>query len=306
MDEYLSEQVEALVPLLAAFDAAAREGHITRAAQSLGMPQSSLSRRLKAAEQVLGVQLFQPVGRGVSLTAQGRELHQRTRDLLRSLDDVVTTMRSNADPDGGIVRFGFPLSLGPVSMPSLLAEFHRTAPRVRLHLVQAHGEALAAQVRDGSLDLAVMIPAPGDLPSIPLGDQNIRLTVASGHRLATRTRIALSELADEPFVANPTSYHLRQLTESWCAEAGFAPRVMFEITEFETLRSLVAHGLGVALLPDPETPHAGLVSVPLDGERVRTVGLVSGNHRATPAVARLRDFVTARAARRVTETGPDT
>lgn len=136
-----------------------------------------------------------------------------------------------------------------------------------------------------------MIPAPQDLPTILLGHQEIRLTVPTGHRLAGRRRIALGELADEPFIANPPSYHLRSQTESWCAEAGFAPRVAFEITEFETLRSLVAHGLGVALLPEPETPHPGLVSIQLDGKRVRTVGLVSGNHRPTPAVARLREFV---------------
>ncbi|WP_368076968.1 LysR substrate-binding domain-containing protein [Rhodococcus sp. SGAir0479] len=116
----------------------------------------------------------------------------------------------------------------------------------------------------------MVIPAPGDLPSIPLGEKNIRMKVATGHQLAMRTRIALSEVADEPSIANPTSYHLRQLTESWCAKAGFAPRAVFENTEFETLR-----------FARPARAGGG-------------------------AAARLRDFVTARAARRVTETSPDT
>ncbi|GAB0106904.1 LysR family transcriptional regulator [Nocardia sp. JMUB6875] len=295
MDELSSVQVEALIPLLAAFDAAADEGHITRAAQRLGVPQSSLSRRLKAVEQAVGVRLFQPVGRRVALTAAGQELYERTRGLVRSLGDAVDVVRSNADPDSGLVRFGFPFTLGPVSIPSLLADFHAGAPRIRLHLVQAHGTALVEMVRDGRLDLAVTIPAPDDLPTIILGFQRIHLYVASTHPLATRAEVDLAELADEPFIANPPTYHLRRFFDSWCAAAGFTPQVGFEITEFETLRALVAQNLGIAVLPAPELPYPGLTRVTLTGERERSIGLISGNHRPTPAVERLRDHIAAHA-----------
>ncbi|MFI5719134.1 LysR substrate-binding domain-containing protein [Nocardia sp. NPDC051750] len=291
MDEFPSAQVEALAPLLAAFEAAAGEGHITRAAHRLGVPQSSLSRRLKTVEQAIGVPLFQPVGRGIALTAAGRELFDRTRGMVRALDDAVAVVRGQADPDSGLVRFGFPLTLGPVSIPSLLAEFHRTAPRIRLHLVQAHGEALAEMIRDGRLDLAVVIPAPTDLPAITLGHQRIHLYVAHHHRLAGRDTVGLAELADETFIANPATYHLRRLLDSCCAAAGFAPNVAFEITEFETLRALVARNLGIALLPEAETPHADLHRILLTDPPERSIGLVSGNHRPTHAVARLRDVL---------------
>ncbi|MBL1077286.1 LysR family transcriptional regulator [Nocardia sp. 2] len=294
MDDSPSAQVEALAPLLAAFDAAADAGHITRAAQRLGVPQSSLSRRLKAVEKTVGVQLFQPVGRGIALTPAGRELFGRTRDLVRALDDAVSVVRSNADPDSGLVRFGFPLTLGPVSIPALLADFHAAAPRIRLHLVQAHGEALADMVRDGRLDLAVMIPPPADLPSIVLGRQAIHLYAAPAHPLAARDAVDLTELAGESFIANPPSYHLRRLLDSWCAEAGYVPEVVFEITEFDTLRALVAHGLGIALLPEPETPHPQLRRIPLRTGRSREIGLATGNHRPTPAVSRLHEFIATR------------
>ncbi|MGW4535238.1 LysR family transcriptional regulator [Nocardia sp. NPDC004340] len=295
MDELPSSQVEALIPLLAAFDAAAGEGHVTRAAQLLGVPQSSVSRRLKAVEQAVGVKLFQPVGRRIALTAAGQELHERTRGLVQALTDAVDVVRSDADPDSGLVRFGFPFTLGPVSIPSLLADFHAGAPRIRLHLVQAHGSALTDMVRDGRLDLAVTIPAPDDLPAIILGHQRLHLYVADAHPLATRTEVELAELADEPFIANPPTYHLRRLVDSWCAEAGFTPRVGFEITEFETLRALVAQNLGIAVLPAPEVDHPGLSRVALADARDRSIGLVSGGHRPTPAVARLRDHVAAQA-----------
>ncbi|MFC9789796.1 LysR family transcriptional regulator [Rhodococcus sp. NPDC127528] len=295
MDRFLSDEAAAAVPLLAAFDAAAREGHITRAADLLGVPQSSLSRRIKALEQTLGVPLFQQVGRGVSLTTAGRELHERTRDLVWALDDAVSAVRSNADPDSGLVRFGFPLTLGPVSIPSLLAEFHRVAPRIRLHLVQAHGEALAAMVRDGRIDLAVIIPPPDDLPVTVLGHQRILLHVARTHPLAGHTQVDLADLSEEHFIASPPSYQLRQILDSHCAEAGFTPHVAFEISEFETIRVLVGHGLGIAALPAAETPHSELVSIPLSGMSDRTIGLATGIHRPTAAVARLHDHITHRA-----------
>ncbi|MFE3103395.1 LysR family transcriptional regulator [Nocardia tengchongensis] len=295
MDEPLSPQVEALIPLLAAFDAVAAEGHVTRAAQRLGVPQSSLSRRLRAVEQAVGVKLFQPVGRRIALTAAGQELFDRTRGLVQALGDAVDVVRSDADPDSGLVRFGFPFTLGPVSVPSLLADFHAHAPRIRLHLVQAHGSALVEMVRDGRLDLAVTIPAPDDLPAIILGVQRLHLYVADAHPLADRAEVDLADLAGEPFIANPPTYHLRGLFDSWCAEAGFTPRVGFEITEFETLRALVAQNLGIAVLPAPELPHPDLTRVTLTGARDRSIGLVSGGHRPTPAVARLRDHVAAHA-----------
>ncbi|MFD6452994.1 MULTISPECIES: LysR family transcriptional regulator [unclassified Nocardia] len=296
MDDSAEAGAQALAPLLTAFDAAAEEGHFTRAAQRLGVPQSSLSRRIRTMEQLLGVALFQPVGRGVTLTPQGRDLYAHTRGLVRALDDAVRQVRADADPDSGLVRFGFPLTLGPVSIPSLLAQFHTRAPRIRLHLVQAHGEALAEQVREGRLDLAVMIPPPADLPTVDLGRQRIDLHVSRTHPLARRARVDLAELADEAFIANPPSYQLRTLLDSWCAAAGFTPRVVFEITEFETLRALVALGQGVALLPAAEVANPDLAVIPIDGERDREVGLVSGDHDSTLAVARLREFLIARRA----------
>ncbi|WP_245663260.1 LysR substrate-binding domain-containing protein [Nocardia inohanensis] len=140
-----------------------------------------------------------------------------------------------------------------------------------------------------------MIPAPADLPAMVLGQQPIQLYVARRHPLARHDVIDLADLAGERFIANPPSYHLRQLLDTWCAEAGFAPTVAFEITEFDTLRALVGHGLGVALLPEPETPHPDLHRLTIRDPRTRGIGLVSGAHRPTPAVARLHAYIAAHA-----------
>lgn len=294
MERMLSEATTVAAPLLAAFDAAAREGHITHAAHRLGVPQSSVSRRIKSLEHILGIALFQPTGRGVALTPAGRDLHVRTRELIHDLDDAITAVRSHADPDGGLVRFGFPLTLGPVSIPSLLADFHHTAPGIRLHLVQEHGAALAEMIRDGRLDLAVTIPPPDDLPVTVLGYQPLALHVATDHHLADRSSVDPADLAGEQFIAGPPSYHIRSVLEIACARAGFDPQIVFEISEFETVRVLVSHGLGIALLPYAENPVDGIVTMPVRDIGPRTVGLATGTRELSPPAARLHAHLVAK------------
>ena len=296
MDHLISGETAELMPLLAAFEAVATTGHVTQGAELLDVPQSSVSRRLRALERALGVALFAPSGRRLVLTTQGRDLLNRIRGPLHVLDDALSTLTRDADGRTGLVRFGFPLTMGPVSVPALLADFHRKAPGIRLVLRQAHGAELARCLHAGELDLAIMIPPPADLPSSALGRQQLRLYVAKTHRLARHRRVTLADLAGETFIANPASYNLRQLLEHWCAAVGFTPRVAYEITEFDTLRSLVAHNLGIALLPDPELPRPDLVAVPLTGgEYARSIALAGTPTPLTPAAQRLHDHLASHA-----------
>ncbi len=292
MDEFTNSRVESAAPLLAAFDAVATEGLLTHAAEVLGVPQSSVSRRVRALEKILGFALLQPAGRGVALTTSGRELYERTHHVMRELDDALAAVRADADPESGLVRFGFPLTLGPQSVGSLLAGFHDCAPRIRVHLAQAHGVALAEMIRDGRLDVAVVIPPPDDLDATVLGSQRLLLHVPTTHPFADRTQIDITELADEPFVASPPRFQLRSLLDTSCREVGFTPRVPFEINEIDTIRALVRTGLGIALLPIAESVDPGVVAVPLSGCRVRDIGLVTGRRRPTAATARFHTYVT--------------
>ncbi|WP_396916964.1 LysR family transcriptional regulator [Mycolicibacterium sp.] len=296
MDGLVSEETGALLPLLAAFEAVASTGHVTQGADLLGVPQSSVSRRLRALEHTLGVALFAPAGRRVVLTAQGRDLMARIRGPLHALDGAIGAVTRDADGRTGLVRFGFPLTLGPVSVPRLLASFHDSAPGIRLTLRQAHGAELVRGLHEGELDVAVVIPPPVDLPTVPLGRQPLRLYVARGHRLAHRKRVALGELAEETFIANPPSYNLRKLLQSWCTEAGFTPRVAYEITEFDTLLALVAHDLGIAVLPDPEVPRSDVTGIALTGgDYSRGIALARTPTPLTPAAQRLHDYLATRA-----------
>src|SRR5438445_643657 len=129
----------------------------------------------------------------------------------------------------------------------------------------------------------------------PLTEPELLLSVPKAHRLATRHRIRFAELADEEFVTLEHGYGLRQIADGLCAEAGFEPKIAFEGQESDTVRGLVAAGLGVSLLPRfGPAPPAGVVEIPLSPNVTRTIGLVwPAQERFTPAVRAFRDHVLA-------------
>ncbi len=288
MDRWLTlfaPQLQALAEL------AEHDGHMTRAAATLGVPQSSMSRRIHALEADLKLPLLVHSGRTVRLTPAALDLAQRIRGPLRELESRIEEAVGGADADHGTVRFGFPLTMGTGRVPDLLSAFRRAYPGITVTLKQAHGTELTDDLEAGRLDLAVVIPPPTRLHHTVIGTQEILAALPADHRLAGTDRIRLAQLRGETFIANPPSYHLRGITETWCARAGFTPTIAFEVTEFGTVRELVSRGLGVALLPHDDRAPSGMVEVALAGEHRRAVALASPTAMPAPVTRRLRDFV---------------
>ena len=289
MDEWITK----LAPQLSALSAlSAHGGHVTAAAAALGIPQSSMSRRIRGLESALRVPLLVSDGRNVRLTPAALRLAAQSRAPLEALNRALTEVTEDSDPDRGTVRFGFPLTMGTGLMPDLLADFRREYPGIRVVLTQAHGTELTENLRRGVLDLAVVIPAPDDIAHRIVGFQDIFVTLPDNHHLARRRSLRIDELDGEPLIANPTSYHLRRMTEEWCRAAGFVPDISIEVTEFATIRELVARGLGISLLPHDERAPSGLVEVPLTGEEYkRSVALACATTLQSAPTQRLNDFV---------------
>ncbi|MFC9847268.1 LysR substrate-binding domain-containing protein [Streptomyces sp. NPDC060223] len=290
--------VAMLVPRLAYFAGVARTEHVTRAAQEMGVPQSTLSRAMVRLEQDLGVELFARRGRTVSLTSAGRTFLGSVERALAEIERAADEVRADADPATGKVAFGFLHTMGSETVPELIRAFRADHPRVRFSLVQTYGEAMLERLRSGELDLCLTSPVPDapDLVGRRLDEQKLRLVVPADHRLAGRRRIRLAEAADETFVTLEPGYGLRRITDAVCREAGFKPRVAFEGEEAETLRGLVAAGLGVALLPPPAFARPGVVELTVTAPRaVREIGVAwLDGHPDTPPVAAFKKFLLSR------------
>lgn len=290
-----------LTPRLAQFAAVARHEHVTRAAALLGMPQPTLSRAIARLEADLGVALFARQGRALRLTTAGRAFLRTAESTLAEVERSAESVRLDADPDAGRIAFGFLHTLGSETVPALLAAFRADHPRVRFQLVQTYGEEMVARLRAGALDLCLTSPPPeqSGLVVRRLDRQRLRLVVPLGHRLAGRRRVRLAEVAADPFVTLEPGYGLRRITDQLCAEAGFAPRIAFEGEEAETLRGLVAAGLGVALLPPPAVPRPGVAELDvLGGGAFREISVAwREGEPDPPPVAAFKSFLLTRQGR---------
>ncbi|OLT48219.1 LysR family transcriptional regulator [Saccharomonospora sp. CUA-673] len=284
-----------LAPAVALLRVLKVTGNLTRAAAELGIPQPTASRRLAALTDLLGTPVTTPDGRGIRLTRAGGLLAEAADRAGAELEHGVRRVREEVDPERGHIALGFLHLLGRSLVPNLLRDFRADHPRARFTLVQGSLQDITDRLVHGEIDLCLVAPPPDtpDLDSFPLTEQELFVAVPEGHPLAGADHVHLPDLAAEPFVMLEHGYGLRQITDELCARAGFRPEVAFEGQESDTVRGLVASGLGVSLLPkfEPGTP-TGIVEVPLRPRARRTVALTWPSGRPlSPAVAAFRDFV---------------
>jgi DNA-binding transcriptional LysR family regulator len=239
---------------LATFVAVAEERSFTRASDRLHVVQSAVSAGVRTLERELGAALFDRTTHQVELTHAGRALLPEARATLaaaRGAREAVDQVRGGLR---GTVTLGIMQAeaLGALDTARLLAAFRAEHPHVELHARQANSAEMAAQVRDGRLDFAVLA-LPGrratGLELTPLSREPMPLAVPAGHRLAGRADIELAATTDETFADGPPDFGTRAAVERAFAAAGLQRRVALEVNDTQTLVDFVRHGLAVAFLP---------------------------------------------------------
>lgn len=287
-----------LAPRLALLRALAAEGNVTRAAERMGVPQPTVSRWLAALAGDLGAPVVVRDGRGIRLSRAGEYLAGAADRALSALEGGCRQAIEEADPDRGQVVLAFLHTMGESRVPGLLRAFRVEHPRIRFTLLQGAQEDVLGRVRSGRADLALTSPRPAgrEFSCASLDEQPLVATVPAGHRLAARPRVGLAQLAGEPFIGLKQGYGLRQITDELCRAAGFTPELAFEGEEVDTVRGLVAAGLGVAILPAAEQSlPPGVAEVPLRVPASREIVLVWAAGRPLPPAARaFRAFAIAR------------
>ncbi len=242
---------------LRAFVAIAEEGHITRAAERLGMQQPPLTRLLQGLEHELGVELVQRLPRGVRPTAAGLALLQEARVLLARSDALADIVRRAARGETGRLAVGFTSSaaLHPF-VPGVLRMFRETLPGVSVVLEEAGTGELMDALLQQRLDAAfVRSPLRGaqGLQAAPILEEPMLLALPAGHGLARGPGrpLPLPRLAPEAFVLyrRRVGQGLYDAILRACLEAGFSPRVVQEAPRMTATLSLVAAGLGLSIVP---------------------------------------------------------
>lgn len=250
--------------------AVADERHFGRAADACFVSQPTLSTQIRKLERELGVELVERNPRHVALTGIGERVVERARAVIREVDGIVDDARQSQDPATGTLRLGLFPTLAPYLLPHVVPEVHRRFPDLELLLVEEKSEVLHQQVRDGSLD-AVLLARPvhdEQLHEQFLFEEPFVLAVPAGHPLAAVGEpIPTSVLAGEQLLLLEEGHCLRDQALSVCQLAGGGERRGFRATSLETLRQMVAAGVGMTLLPElatvpPIAPSQDVVLVP--------------------------------------------
>jgi DNA-binding transcriptional LysR family regulator len=245
------------------FVAAAEERHFTRAARRLHIVQSGLSASIRALERELDAALFVRSTRRVELTSAGRALLPEARRTLAAAAAAAEAVAAVQGLLRGTLAVGTMQVLPPaVDLVAVLGRFHARHPGVELRLRQAGTGTLLDEVAGGALDLALVAPAgppPTGLVVRHLASDPLLVACAPEHPLAARDEVDLADLAGEPFVDFQQDWGLRMLVDRRLADAGLERHTALEVNDVPTLLELVAHGLGVALVPEVVTRHPAAV-----------------------------------------------
>jgi DNA-binding transcriptional LysR family regulator len=286
------------------FVAVAHRRHFTQAAEELNLAQPALSQQIKQLERELGVMLFERTSRRVSLTHAGEALLVRAERILAEVEWVQMEMQEYTGLTRGRVVIGSLQSLEAFRFPALLSRFHTRYPGIEIVLREEVTERLLELLNTGQLDLTLFQVTDGLLPleltvssviTERLLTEELVLVVAPNHTLANRQSVTIEELRDEPFVLFKPGSGLRHAIIQSSLAAGFTPRILFESGELGTIRSLVAEGLGVSVLPRSvaEAPGREVAIISLGPlPLARTVLLAwHTNVYHAPAVAAFLSFI---------------
>jgi DNA-binding transcriptional LysR family regulator len=235
------------------FVAVAAEQNFTRAAARLHIVQSGLSASIRALEEELGAALFIRSTRRVEVTPTGRAFLGEAKRVLAAAAMARQVVDEMQGLHRGTLSIGMIQGLAPLlEIADLLGRFRATCPQVEIRLVTGGSLPLIEGVRAGDLDLAFtqfVGAAPPGLSAWMLACEPLVAVCAPGHPLAGRKNVALRGLVNETFVDLHTDWGTRQLIDQSFDTSRLARRIGFEVNDLPTQLDLVAHGLGIALVP---------------------------------------------------------
>lgn len=242
--------------------AVARERHFGRAAETCFVSQPTLSVAVKKLEEELGVQLFERGPTEVTITPTGNRIIEQAQRTLEEAEKIKNLAKTTADPLEGQFRLGAIFTIAPYLLPQLIPVLRKRAPKMPLMIEENYTATLTERLKRGDIDAAI-VALPFNEPGItatPLYDEPFVVAVAKTHRWATRKTIAADELARESLLLLGTGHCFRDQVLNACpalnrssATPGSLQKTV-EGSSLETIRLMVASGMGLTVLPASAVP----------------------------------------------------
>jgi LysR family transcriptional regulator, hydrogen peroxide-inducible genes activator len=237
------------------FVALADARHFGKAAERSFVSQPTLSAQIKKLENYLGVQLIERQPRRVTLTEMGAKVLPIARRILQDSDELVILARNEHDPLSGKLKTAFIPTIGPYLLPQVTRRLRKQLPRLKLMLYEYQTQPLLDKLRAGDIELGILaLPVALDgLDSRPLYDEPFTLATPANHPLAKKNAVKLDDLSGETLLLLEDGHCLRDQALDVCSRLDVKESDDYRATSLETLRQMVAAGLGITLLPELAT-----------------------------------------------------
>ena len=262
--------------------------HFGKAAEACFVSQPALSMQIKKLETHLGVQLLERTNKSVMLTPVGHEMGERARQVLSQVDEMKEIARQAADPHSGELKLGIFPTLAPYLLPHIAPLLAKKFPRLSLYLLEEQTALLMEKLKHGKIDAAILaLPVQeNNLNIVPLFTEEFMLAVPSQHVFAERDIIAQDELAGQHLLLLEDGHCLREQALSLCYRLQAKENQNFRATSLETLRHMVASGVGMTLIPRLACKkNDGVVYIPFKSPApMREIGILWRNSAAKQQV----------------------
>lgn len=237
------------------FVALADTRHFGKAAERSFVSQPTLSAQIKKLENYLGVQLIERQPRKITLTEMGQRILPLARRILQESDEIVSLARNEHDPLSGKLNVAFIPTVGPYLLPLVARKLRKQLPQLKLMLYEYQTQPLLEKLRAGAIELGILaLPVPLDgLEARELYDEPFTVAVPNQHALAKRAHVKLDDLAGETLLLLEDGHCLRDQALDVCSMVNVKENEDYRATSLETLRQMVAAGLGITLLPELAT-----------------------------------------------------
>jgi len=235
---------------LQVFEAIVRLGSFTRAAEELFLTQPTVSMQIKKLTDVLGLPLFEHVGRNVEPTEAGLALYKSSRELFETLANLEMTIADLKGLRIGRLRMGV-ITTAKYLAPEILGEFSRLYPGIDLALKVTNRERIIERMHRNEDDLYIMGQAPDEeleVEAFPFAPNPLVVMAPRDHPLVGKKNIPLSEIAQQPFIMREPGSGIRDATLRLFAAHDLRPRVRMELGSNEAIKHAIVGGLGVSVL----------------------------------------------------------
>ena len=240
-----------------AFNELAKLGSFTKVADKLGLTQSAVSHTIKNLEKQLDVNLFQRLGKNVTLTIEGELLLTFSDQIIKQIKSAQDGIQNAKRPGYGRLRIGATVCISQYLLPSILREVRKIFPNYQIKVITEDTKKLISLLEKGELDYAIglNLPISNCLKSTKLFYDQIEMAISPMHSICNKQIICLEDIADEEFIYYKNSYETFHIIEDVFCNHPTTLKSSIQVGSMAAIKEMVKFGMGIGLLPKWTAPE---------------------------------------------------